>query len=114
MVVSWFYFSQTFLLLISLKYKWSIYIYMYVCILSVNGLKTHVFLQLTFNSDAILSLPPFPHFHTLVLVLINGCFSNTDLEWWFQDLGRLYAFSVWVLEHSPIVIYFCCRLFSRC
>lgn len=34
-------------------------------------------------------LPPssFPSFHTLVLVLINGCFSNTDPEWWFGDLG---------------------------
>lgn len=34
-------------------------------------------------------LPPssFPSFHTLVLVLINGCFSNMDPEWWFEDLG---------------------------
>lgn len=34
-------------------------------------------------------LPPssFPSFHTLVLVLINGCFSNMDPEWWFEDVG---------------------------
>ena len=49
-----------------------------------------MFPHLTSDADLILSpLPPtpFPSFHTLVLVLITGCFSSTDPEWWFEDVG---------------------------
>lgn len=67
--VSWFCFSQTCLLLISLKDKWSIYLH--VCLhfkctcFEKNG--HYVILQLTSNSDIILS-PFHPLFPLFILL----------------------------------------------